>query len=62
MDIDLNTGKLAIFSDGKHMTLLNLKYFEWKLSVEQRKLSLKYQLVKMLIKIKLLGRENSNVN
>ena len=40
--IDLNTSELAVFSGGFRIPSLNLRYLERKLSVEQRKLSRRY--------------------
>lgn len=47
--IDLNTSELAVFSDRTRIPSLNLKYLERKLSVEQRKLSRRYQRAKVLM-------------
>ena len=47
--IYMNTGALAVFSDGNRIPSLNLKYLEQKLYIEQRKLSRRYHLAKTLI-------------
>lgn len=45
--IDLNTGELAVLSDGVRIPTLNLKQLERKLRVEQRKLSRRYERAKI---------------
>ena len=45
--VDLNTGELAVLSDGVRIPTLNLKPLERKLRVEQRKLSRRYERTKI---------------
>ena len=45
--IDLNTGELAVLSDGVRIPTLNLKPLERKLRIEQRKLSRRYERTKV---------------
>ena len=45
--VDLNTGELAVLSDGARIPTLNLKPLERKLRIEQRKLSRRYERAKM---------------
>lgn len=45
--VDLNTGELAVLSDGVRIPTLNLKLLERKLRVEQRKLSRRYERTKI---------------
>ena len=45
--IDLNTGELAVLSDGVRIPTLNLKPLEHQLRVEQRKLSRRYERTKI---------------
>ena len=45
--VDLNTGELAVLSDGVRIPALNLKPLERKLRVEQRKLSRRYERAKI---------------
>ena len=45
--VDLNTGELAVLSDGVRIPTLNLKPLERKLRIEQRKLSRRYERAKI---------------
>ena len=45
--VDLNTGELAVLSDGVRIPTLNLKPLERKLQIEQRKLSRRYERAKV---------------
>lgn len=47
VEVDLNTGELAVLSDGVRIPTLNLKPLERKLWIEQRKLSRRYERTKI---------------